>query len=121
MLTRMHSSRMCTVRCSGRLLWRDCVCPGGCLAKGQWCLPGGVCPDAWGGCLPRGCLPGGCLPRVGVCPWGVVSDQLHRGGGVCQTPPVNRLTDVCENITFPQLLLRTVIITLFTDVRHHEN
>ena len=25
-------------------------------------------------------------------------------------PPVERMTDACENITFPQLLLRTVII-----------
>ena len=39
--TRMHSSRVRTVRCSDR---------------------------HWGGCLPaRGCLPGSCLP-AGVCP-----------------------------------------------------
>ena len=47
--TRMHSSRMCIIRRSGRL---------GCLPRG--CLPGGcVCP---GGCLLGGCLPGGFLP-----------------------------------------------------------
>ena len=67
MLTRMHSSRLRTVRCSGRL---------------------------WGGVSAReGCL-GGCLPR------GVV---------LYTYPPVDRMTDACENITFPQLLLRTVI------------
>ena len=62
--TKMHSSRMYTVRCSSRLL-------GG----------GGLCPGE--------------------------SAQ----GGVCQTPPVNRMTDACENITLPQTTLRTVITT----------
>ena len=60
--TRMHSSRMRTVRPrSGRLL-------GG-------CLPRRICP---GGCLPRGVCPGGvCLG--GLCPGGVSAAQ----GGVC--------------------------------------
>ena len=49
-ITRKHSSRMRTVRCSSRLPG-ECL-PGGCLHKG-FC-PGGVC---LGGCLPRGCLP----------------------------------------------------------------
>ena len=48
----MHSSRKCTVRCSGRLMGRGCL-PGG------RCLPG-VFP---GGCLPRWV----CLSRRGVC------------------------------------------------------
>ena len=70
----MHSSRMRTVHCSGRL--------GGCLLR-----EGGVCPGrvvfaqrgvCLGGCLPRGCLPGG------VCP-----DPL----------PVNEITDRCKNIS----------------------
>ena len=51
-ITRMHSSRMCTVRCSGRHLGGD-VCQGGCLNRRGVC-PGGV--SAWGvfawGCLP---------------------------------------------------------------------
>ena len=54
-----------------------CVCPGGVSAGG------GVCP---GGVFLVGCLPGGCLPQ---CMLGY-------------TPPVNRMTDACENITFPQ-------------------
>ena len=45
--TRMHSSRMCTVRCSGR--------------RGGGCLPGGV--SVQGGLPGRGCLPEGSLPR----------------------------------------------------------
>ena len=47
--TRMHSSRMRTVRCSGRLLGQGGVCPGR--------------VSAWGGCLlGGGCLPDGCTP-----------------------------------------------------------
>ena len=64
--TRMHSSRMRTVRCSGRQ-WEE----GG-------CLPRGVCPR---GCLPNGegevCLGSVCLGEEGdVCP--------AAQGGVCQ-------------------------------------
>ena len=64
----MHSSRMRTVRCSGRLIK-------------EGCLP------AQGG--------GGCLPRV-----------------VYTSPSqwTEFLTHICENITFPQLRLRTVKI-----------
>ena len=61
--TRMHSSRMHTVRCSDRLV-------GGNVCLGWGCLPGGVClgESSQGRCLPRGglsegCLPRGCLPR----------------------------------------------------------
>ena len=105
----MHSSRMRAVRCRGCLgggvsdqgvclrgFWPEggvCprgVCPGGVSAQG------GVCPGGW--CLPRegvclACLPGGCLPRQTLPPlW------------------TEFLTHACENITFPQLLLRTAII-----------
>ena len=73
---------------------RVSICPGVCLL-GR-CLPrGGVCPAV----CPGGGCPGG------VCPWG----GLPRGvstqcllGDVCQTPPVNRITDRCKNITLPQ-------------------
>ena len=67
----------------------------GCLLPGEGCLPGVGCLLGWGGCLPDG----GCLPGHGVLP----------GQGVHL--PVDRMTDACENITFPQLLLRTVKIT----------
>ena len=67
----MHSSRMRTVRCSGRL-GGGAVCVGVCLPRG-----GGVCPRdllgggvsaggvSAGGSLPRGCLPGGDTPSRG--------------------------------------------------------
>ena len=51
------------------------------------------------GCLARGCLIGG----RGVCPGGV----CHGG---CVSQHALRQTHVCENITFPQLQWRTVII-----------
>ena len=62
----MHSSRMRTVHCSGRL-------GGGGSAQGSICLQG-------------------------VSAWGVSAQGVY-------TSPVDRMT---ENITFPQLLLRTV-------------
>ena len=71
--TRMHSSRMRTVRCSSRLLWG--VCPGGVSAQGV--STQGV--SDWGGMSARGCLPD------------------------TPPPPVDRMADACENITLPQL------------------
>ena len=47
----MHSSRMRTVRCSGRLLGGGEVCSGGCLRRGL-CALGGVC---LGACTPPSC------------------------------------------------------------------
>ena len=83
----MHSSRMCTVRCSSRLLGSVYQEGEGCLSRGG-CLPDGVgvvCPG--GGCLSRGCTP---------------------------PPPHGQWTKfpthACENITFPQLRLRAVKI-----------
>ena len=62
---------------------------------------------------PRGMVSAyrGCLPMGG---------EVVSLGGVSEadTPPMNRITDVCENITFPQLLLRTVIT--LKSMRSHE-
>ena len=120
----MHSSRNCSVRSSGRLLYRG----GGCkkmpqkmpqkMQKNFW---GGVC--SWGVSPPREvstlggvCSLGGvCLLQGGVCSGGgcllqwvsalvaVVSQHALR-----QTPPpMCGQTDACKNITFATLL-RTV-------------
>ena len=43
------------------------------------------------GCLPGGVCPVGCVYLGGVCL-----------GGVHPSPPVNRMTDSCKNITLPQ-------------------
>ena len=95
---RMHSSRMCTA-CSltasrsirrGRgvvhALW-------GIRAQGRCvCLWGHACPE-WCACLGGGlCAQGVCMRALGACPW------------------TEFLTRACENITFPQLPLRAVII-----------
>ena len=81
---------MRTIRSSSRL-------PGGGWVSAA---PGdGVC---WGGgvCMWAGVLPGrGCMPSGGVCPVRVSA----QGGRGWQTPPVDRMTDTCENITLAQL------------------
>ena len=111
--TRKHSSRMRTVRSSGR----RGVGGGGVLpASGEgvcFLLPrGGVLSASWG--VARGDLPGKCLSlecllgvsvQGGVCPGGV----CPQGGGVClgrvsaRHTPVNRMTYRCKDITLPQL------------------
>ena len=95
LITRRHSSRICTVRCSdhcGGVLTRGCTCPGGVPAWGVYLLGGCTCPrergrgkegvPAWGVYLHRGCtcwrgmyllgvyLPGGGLPARGYLPRG---------------------------------------------------
>ena len=60
------------------------------VSEGGRVLPGCAC--SWGVCLPGVCFPGGvCLPGEG----GLVSQHALR-----ENPPVNRMTDRCENITF---------------------
>ena len=51
-------------------------------------------------------MPRGCLPVGGGLPGGCLTLE-----GVYTSPPVDRMTDTCENITFLQLLLRTVKIS----------
>ena len=85
--------------------------------------------DAPGGCLLQGCLLWGCLLRGGVsAPGGVCSrgvclfpggcllpGRSARGGGIpacteADTPPVNRITDRCKNITLATSPLRPINI-----------
>ena len=87
---------------------------GVCLVRGGLSGPGGVCLVR-GGCLPgpgwgvsawsQGCLPG---------PEGGLPGPVGEGGGtqhaLRQTPPVNRMTDRCKNITLATTSLRPVII-----------
>ena len=64
-----------------------------------------------GACMPRGvharrCMPGECVwPEGHVCPRGVcVPGGVHTRRGICakHAPPLDRMTDACENITLPQ-------------------
>ena len=105
--SRMHTARLLTVSqlaLLGGVPARRCTCLGGVPTRGVYLL-GGTClggVPAW-----RVYLPGGCTcPGGGVVPaWGVVP---ARGGtcpgGTCPgTPPVDRMTDRCKNITLPQI------------------
>ena len=103
--TRMHSSRMRTSR-SLTVCWH--LLPGGvvCLVRGG--LPGLGGVSAWspgGGVLGPGgaCSQGGCLPGPGVSAWsggGLASQHALRQ---TPSPPVDRITDACKNITLAQL------------------
>ena len=88
---------------------------GGCLLPGGWCLPGlgGWCLPGPGGCLPGGGVVsawsrggGVCLVRGGLpCPGGLVSQYALRQ---TPSPPVNRMTNRCKNITLATTSLRPV-------------
>ena len=82
----MHSSRMRAFCCSG--------CRGGVSAQGVVCPGGGVCPGH--------VCPGGAVCLGGVYLGGVCLGGVHH-------PRTEFLTDACESITFPQLLLWVVI------------
>ena len=107
----MLSSRMRTVLgsgCRGGGVSQHALCRGVCIPA---CTGQGV--SAQGGVYLRGCLPGG------VCPGSVCVSQhaLSRGvsapvhAGIHSSPWTEFLTHACENITFSQLLLWTVINT----------
>ena len=89
-ITRMHSSRMRTIRCSDRRGGGACIpaCTGqeGCVS--QHALDGGVCIPA---CIGKGGVcPGGCVCRgvvcLGVSAWDVCLGGVCTGV-VCHTPP----------------------------------
>ena len=87
----MHSSRMRTGR--SLTVYGECLL----LVGGGGLLLGGGGVSALGGCLPWG----------GVCSWGDVC------GGIpacteADTPPANRMTNRCKNITLATTSLRLV-------------
>ena len=115
----MHPSRMCTAR---SLPWG-----GGSLSRRSVSVQGSLYPGGGGGSLSRGSLSRRFLSRVGwgwcLCPRSLsrgVSVQGVSDWGVFVVgslsgrppPPVNRMTDRCKNITFLQLRLRAVKISL---------
>ena len=81
--------------------------PGGSAWSGGFSLPGGGVCLVQGGSPCRGDLPG---PGGGSPCWGGVC--LVRGA--CpETPPVDRITDTCKNITLATTSLQPVIILGF--------
>ena len=92
----------------------------------QECIPVGCVPAdrrPYGGvCFPGGegvSMPGGLVSAAGgvsrlggVCSGGGVVSMVvvsGPGGSPCQTPPVNRMTDRCKNITLAKTSFRPVI------------
>ena len=122
-LTRLHSSRMHTARLltvspSMHCSRGGCLVLGGAWSRGRVSARRGICP---GGCLPRGlpydlshhafdvtCM----LPLHQLRPTNSAAAYIVLVGHVtCKAcldthPPVDRITDSCKNITFPQLRLR---------------
>ena len=101
--TRVHSSRMCTA----------CSLPWGSLSGGS--LSRGV--SVQGGLYPGGLCPGGSLSRGVSVHWSLSRGSLSRevsvwGVYLTETTPGNRMTHRCKNITFPQLHLQAVTISL---------
>ena len=82
---------------------QECIPVGYILSAGVAISGGSAQGGLLNGVSTRGVSAWGCLPRE-------VSTPVHAG---IHTPPVNRMTDACENITFLQLLLWTVMIHLF--------
>ena len=87
MITRMHSSRMCTIRSSGHLPGDVClgdvypwVSALGGICTGGVCL-GGVCPE--GVFTQRGCLPRAGVSTMGRCLPGGVCLGMSAQGNVC--------------------------------------
>ena len=106
---RMHTGRSLTVCRSlppggGLLPGGEGICSQGeGVCSGGVSAPGG---SGLGGCLlPEGCLlPGvSAQGRGGVYSWGESQHALR------QTPPVNRMTDTCKNITLATTSLRPVM------------
>ena len=83
----------------GSVCWRG-MSAQGVSAQGGVCL-GIVCLgelSTLGGVCPGGVCPWRCLPSW-LSAWGWVSAPVH----AAINPPLDRMTDVCENITLPQL------------------
>ena len=111
------------------IIARGCLsrCILGYMPGGGRCLPQYMLEYLPGGCLPQcmlGYLPGVSAPVHAGIPALGMSAPLHagipaRGSAQCMlgyNPPppwTEFLTHACQNITFPQLLLRTVIIYIY--------
>ena len=54
-------------------------------------------------------VPGGCMVPGEVCSWVGYGPEWGMVLGGMALPLVDRMTDACENITFPQLHLHAVI------------
>ena len=130
----MHSCRMRTVCCSGRLSChaRPChTCPLPCTNPLPRMSPCHACSPVHTSlpCMPPCHTPLPCKPPATHAPYHAFHPLSCMTPNACPSlpctpplchvhptllhhafPPTDKMTDACENITFPQLLLRTVII-----------
>ena len=91
----MHSSTMYTVCCSGCL---------SCHACPPTCMPPPCMPPPLQNAHPLHSTPYHACPLCHTCPFAMHNPFTM----LAPPPPVNRIIGRCKNITFPQLLLRTV-------------
>ena len=91
---------------------RGCLSGGVCMGRGKGVCLGGVClGGVYLGCVcPKGCLPGEGGVCLGMSAWGGVCPGGVFLGESAPPPAVDRMTEACEIIAFPQLLLLTVKI-----------
>ena len=118
--------------CSWWRLLPGGVCSGWCLLPGGMSALGGVCSQGcllWGVSAPEGCLLPGGVSALGVSAPGECLFLGDCGIPACteaDTPPVNRMTNRCKNITLATTSLRPVkkdpncsIVTSFTNHYFH--
>ena len=99
------------------LVWGVCLVRGGSTWSGGFSLVWGGLPGPGGSPWSGGVLPAGGVfslvwggpPCRGGSPWSRGGVCLVRGGSP-ETPPVNRITDTCKNITLATTSLRPVKI-----------
>ena len=108
--SRMRTGRSLTVCCCSSRRGGSAWCRGGSpWSRGGVCLVRGGSPWSRGGGLPGpggfSLVPGGFSLVWGGSPW-------SRGGSpeTPPSPPVNRITDTCKNITLATTSLRPVIM-----------
>ena len=76
---------------------------------GSACSGGGVLLGPGGGCLPG---PGGSAWSEGGVLLGPGGGSPWSRGGSLETPPVDRITDTCKNVTLATTSLRPVKIKI---------
>ena len=92
-ITRMHCSRMRIVRCSGHLSCHTCPLP--------YMPPHHACPPAMHVSSPCHARPLAMHSTHHACPLQYMP-PCYAQPLPHMSPPVNRITDACENITLPQ-------------------
>ena len=118
----MHSSRMRTARSLTISRHVLCMPPATMHGPRNHACPPQLCTPPYHACPPQPCMPPlSCMPPCNhACPPYHACPHNHTcplppptthapPPATHACPPVNRITDTCKNITFPQLRLRAGI------------